>query len=415
MTLLVISRLPVLLCGRIFRTNRERSLWGRGLAVLVLALGWLAAGCAGLTPRPQVPVPAVGRFLDGATGRVLGQEEVVARLRQAQVVIVGEVHDHPGHHQAQLEVLQLLAGDGSPLVVGVEWLDAGAQAACDAFTAGEIGLKEFARRAQWERRWGYPLRLYAPILEWVRARRLRLVALNAPAAVARKVARRGLASLSAQERAQLAPALDLDDPAYARMLAAQFVGHGVMGRVAKENFVAAQIVRDETMAHHLAQALVPWPDGGKRGVVLVGDGHFVHGLGLPPRIARRLPGVRLVTVLPVSRDRLVELQPGGESAPAADLLVVTPPKPPRPPRLGVFLQPVAEGLLVRGVWPGSPAARAGLRRGDVLLAVDGRRLTRAKDIHDAIKAAPWAAHTYRVRRGGQELEVVIRLVAGEGP
>lgn len=63
------------------------------------------------------------------------------------------------------------------------------------------------------------------------------------------------------------------------------------------------------------------------------------------------------------------------------------------------------------VRPGSSAARAGLATGDVLVAVDGR---------DTQQAAAWFAdavpgrrYTLRVRRGGEEREVVVE--AGPPP
>jgi uncharacterized iron-regulated protein len=308
----------------------------------------------------------------------------------------------------------MVQASGPPPAVGVEWLDHTAQPACDALSAGELTVAEFARRVDWPGAWGYPLELYAPILEEVRSRGLPLVALNAPVEVVRQVARQGLASLDSGQRARLAPALDLDDPAYRGLLERQFAGHGADSPEARDNFVAAQIARDETMAHHLARALHPWPDGGRRAVVLAGGGHLAHGQGLPARIRRRLPGVEPVTILPVAADRLREGAGQKAPAPPADYLWATQPPPPRPPRLGIMIHPKGgRGLAVAGVWPGGPAAEAGLAKGDVLLAVDGRPLESAKDIHDAIKSAPHEPHRYTVLRDGKELIITITLPAGE--
>jgi uncharacterized iron-regulated protein len=324
--------------------------------------------------------------------------------------MVGETHDHPGHHQAQLKILKLMTEAGPPPAVGIEWLDHGAQPACDALSSGAITVEEFARRSNWTTRWGYNLAIYRPILEYVRKHRLKLYALNAPLEVVRKVAHQGLKSLTPHERAQLAPSLDLHDPEYEKMVARQFQGHGIKGKKAQDNFLAAQIGRDETMAHHLAAALYPWPDGGKKAVVLAGSAHMAHGRGLPRRIKRRLPGVKLITFLPVSSDKIVEsgqdLQPG--EAPA-DYLMVTPPAPPSPPRLGIMIRPAKGGLMVEGVWPQGAAFKAGVKKGDLLKAVDGKPLKTPKDIHDVIKSAPYAPHRYTVIRDSRELLLDITL------
>ncbi|MEZ0393792.1 MAG: trypsin-like peptidase domain-containing protein [Desulfurococcaceae archaeon] len=58
----------------------------------------------------------------------------------------------------------------------------------------------------------------------------------------------------------------------------------------------------------------------------------------------------------------------------------------------------SEGLLVVRVVRGSPAARSGIREGDVLLAADGRQLRRTSDLREAIEEG--------LQRGFVELEVL---------
>lgn len=386
--------------------------WRRGLLLSVLLLG---AGCASW-PGAARPLPAPGTVFAPPAQAPLSPEEVNRRLGQTQVLLVGEVHDHPGHHQVQLDMLKAMAAQEGPLVVGVEWLEWPAQEACDQFSAGQLTVEAFAEKVNWRERWGFPLELYAPILEFVRQQRLPLVALNAPLEAVRQVARQGLGSLPPGQRALLAPALDLDDPAYRRQMAAQFSMHGMGRGPSRENFFVAQVARDETMAHRLALALTPWPDGGKRAVVLAGGGHLSHGQGLPTRLARLLPGARLTTVLamePAVAPGLGDAPwQGLEGPPPADLLVVSTPAPPPPPRLGVVLKPQADGLLIERVLPQTPAQRQGLLAGDLLLAIDGKPTRLVKDIHDLIKADPQAPHEFSVRREGQELRVTITL---QGP
>jgi len=383
----------------------------------LLAAALILAGCAQRMPAPRTGTapeaglpPQPGQTFIWGQDAPLSEKDLSLALSQARVAMVGETHDHPGHHAAQLRILQLMNEQGPPPVVGIEWLDHQAQAACDALSSGTVSVDEFARMADWDARWGYPLDLYRPILEYLRQHRLKLVAMNAPLQVIRKLARQGLRELTPAERGQLAPALDLHDPAYAEMIARQFQGHGVEGKESQSNFMAAQIARDETMAHNLAASLYPWPDGGKKAVVMVGSAHLAHGRGLPPRLERRLPGVKLITFLPFSSDKMKRARQGPqETEGPADYIMVTEPAPPRPPRLGIMVRPAREGLLVEGVWPEGEAFKAGLRKGDVIRAVDDRPLKTPKDIHDAIKAAPHEPHTYQVLRGGKDLALTITL------
>jgi S1-C subfamily serine protease len=93
-------------------------------------------------------------------------------------------------------------------------------------------------------------------------------------------------------------------------------------------------------------------------------------------------------------------------------------------RLGVALAPASvaarlrrsvglprrAGLLVRGVEDGSVAARAGLRQGDLLVAVDERQLDTADDLFEILDGAADTI-TLTVVRGAEELAVAVTFVA----
>lgn len=79
--------------------------------------------------------------------------------------------------------------------------------------------------------------------------------------------------------------------------------------------------------------------------------------------------------------------------------------------LGVFFDAQGEGEIpvVREVYPGSPAERAGLRRGDVVVRMDGEP-ARMEAVR-ALRLSPGDTVRLRVRREGREQDVPV--VAGE--
>jgi serine protease Do len=94
--------------------------------------------------------------------------------------------------------------------------------------------------------------------------------------------------------------------------------------------------------------------------------------------------------------------------------------------LGVSLQPLdaelaaavglseAHGALIAGVEPGSPAARGGLRAGDVVLEAGGRPVRNPRDLAAAVgQAKPGATLDLAVSRGGQRTEQKVTL--GDAP
>jgi serine protease Do len=101
----------------------------------------------------------------------------------------------------------------------------------------------------------------------------------------------------------------------------------------------------------------------------------------------------------------------------------------RPPQLGVTITPGhvarrlrravglpdAEGLLIREVADDSPAARAGLASGDLIVAVAGQRTSTVDDLFSALRAAaPGGSVALTVLRGTDERSVQVVFGQSEG-
>ena len=87
-------------------------------------------------------------------------------------------------------------------------------------------------------------------------------------------------------------------------------------------------------------------------------------------------------------------------------------KAPHPPRpwLGVFAQAIEDHVVVVGISPRGPAARAELRPGDIILAVDGRSVADLTEFYTALWRQGPAGTTIplRVLREGDTFDVEIR-------
>jgi len=97
------------------------------------------------------------------------------------------------------------------------------------------------------------------------------------------------------------------------------------------------------------------------------------------------------------------------------------------PRLGVAIAPghvarrlrravglpEVEGVLIREVTEDSPASRAGLASGDLIVTAGGRPLAHADDLFDALQAAGDAAIELKIVRGVEERSVQVTLGATE--
>jgi serine protease Do len=146
----------------------------------------------------------------------------------------------------------------------------------------------------------------------------------------------------------------------------------------------------------------PLPRGSSGGPLVDAEGRL---LGLN---SIRVEG-GLILALPADaamRRRADALAAGaGASRPRLGI-AIAPPRAARRMRAAVGL-PERDGLLVRGVVEDSPAGRAGLERGDLLVAVAGQPLTSADDLFDALENG--GTLTLGVLRGTDERDVDVIL------
>lgn len=236
----------------------------------------------------------------------LNQQKIVQELLKADVVYLGETHNSPEDHQAQLEILQALYREklknskdatAPRMVIAMEMFQRPYQNILDQYIAGKITEEQLIEQSEYEERWGFPWEYYAPILRFARAHQLPVLALNTPTEVTRKVARNGLESLTAAERRYIPPLSEIrtDNAEYRQMIQKSYEQHhqGGHGNSSSfERFFTAQVLWDETMAEAIAQSIKANPDD--QVVVLAGQTHIVYGYGIPSRVARRLNNNQLV-------------------------------------------------------------------------------------------------------------------------
>jgi S1-C subfamily serine protease len=78
------------------------------------------------------------------------------------------------------------------------------------------------------------------------------------------------------------------------------------------------------------------------------------------------------------------------------------------PELADYFRNVDEGLLVLRIAPDTPADRAGLRPGDVVIAADGRRVETVAELRQIVALPTANAVALRVIRRGRTLDLTLR-------
>jgi uncharacterized iron-regulated protein len=223
------------------------------------------------------------------------QQRTIEQLQTANVVYLGETHDSESDHQQQLTIIQALFKHKSRLAIGMEMFQRPAQPLLDLYLAGKISATELRQQTEFDKRWGYKWEYYAPILEFAKAKQLKLIALNTPTEITRKAAKNGLESLSQAERGFIPAFAEIDrtNTKYQQMILASYQQHaGIVSINSKsfDRFYTAQLLWDETMAESTANFVKQHPD--YQTIVLAGSSHIIYGYGIPDRVQRRLIGLK---------------------------------------------------------------------------------------------------------------------------
>jgi S1-C subfamily serine protease len=145
-------------------------------------------------------------------------------------------------------------------------------------------------------------------------------------------------------------------------------------------FVEKNVAADRRAAQRMVQV------SGQQGVpVITVDDQVVVGFNQP----------RLLQLLDLARQRRPKL--GASIADAAS-------------QVGKQSGIPSSGAYVGRVRPGSPAQKAGLRKGDVIVALGGQPVARASDVHRLLPQMPEGRDlSLTYVRSGQERDTLVRI------
>jgi len=322
-------------------------------------------------------VPATGITLKSNTAYglkpqyLMSIDEAIPHLFSSQIILIGEEHEDPAHHKFQLDLIKRLYQQFPKLVIGVEMVQRPFQRELDDFINGKISEESFLKSIEYFERWGYDWRLYRDVFLWARENKVKMLALDLPKELVSKVHKFGLQSLTEKETKEL-PETDFQlSLGYKRYLETVYSQHKFSENNSTfDRFYQAQVLRDEAMAETLVEFLSKNPD--YKAIVLVGKGHILNRWGLFFALKKRVKQPILSIIL-------------GEVpffSPEIGDYVFQPPevKIKRTPQLGVVLEEVKEGLLIKEVKPGSLAEKIGLKREDVILEINNKRVQKVSDL-----------------------------------
>lgn len=302
------------------------------------------------------------------TSDTMSLANMVGNISGRKIVYVGEQHDKYGHHVAQFETIRGLFIKNKKIAIGMEMFQRPFQKALDDYIEGRMEEREFLKSSEYFKRWGFDYNLYKDILRFAREEKIPVVALNIRGEIVEKVSKQGLDSLSEEEKKELPETMDMTDEDYRQRMKDVFDQHQASAGMDFSNFFQSQIIWDETMAESIDRYLKQNPD--RQIVVLAGGGHLAFGSGIPKRAFRRngLDYAILMSDQPVEKiiaDYILFPQ---------SLTAV------KAPKLMVILKKEDGRVRIAGFVEPSVAQKAGLQKDDIIVALDGEKVSSVEEI-----------------------------------
>lgn len=370
------------------------------LAIILTLLSFYRCGRMKVSGIPYKI--GVDQIVETETTKRLSFSQLVDHLGEVPIIYIGESHANPQHHEIQMRVISALYHLYGDIFIGIEMFDRSKQDILDRWIKNELSEQDLIK--EWLKGWQHDYELYKPILNFAREHALKLVALNAPSNVVKKIARKGLEELTQEEREQIA-SIDTSNETHKQYIRRYYETHKESDIRDFDTFYQAQCAWEDTMAETIAGYVTPLQQENRKMVALVGNAHIAYSLGVPERAYKR-SGLLYKTLV------LLEMGREAESKEIAHYVWVTEVAPKKKRvRIGLKLRRCdsESGVLIEAVDKKSPAERCGLKPRDIILKVDDRDVYELVDMHLAFaKGEDKKSYRIVIKRAGTKKEVILK-------
>ena len=340
------------------------------------------------------------------TGLKVSFDQMQNAISSSKVIYIGETHDNIEAHRAQLEIIKdLTRRFPEKISVGMEMFRRSAQQDLDRWNNGELSLDQFKKL--FRKNWGNGYALYKPIFDFINKNHVPLIGLKPS-----KKTEDRFRNNKPSDQNNL-PKIDFNDRYHRPFSMSIFGGHQKM-----EKPYRMLLLWEETMAQTVADFLIDPSNINSKLVILAGGFHVQYGFGIPKRAFRRVPHsysivLPTVTELPAElKDREMDVQHVSIPLYSGDYAWKLPYKilPENKVKLGVILENSKNTIRIKSVSANSNAERAGLKDGDLLLAIDGVELNDIEELTDKLRRLDVGDRARLiVKRESEEMDVEIQF------
>ncbi|MBH0039310.1 ChaN family lipoprotein [Pseudoalteromonas sp. SWN166] len=264
-------------------------------SMLTLALVTGLSGCSTTTVPPDKSSSLYYSALYNAQAKPVSSVLLEPSLLNADVVLVGEWHTHPGVHLFQAELFEQLSVGNKRTALSLEQFSRADQHILNQFVKGEIGEQYLIDNTQ---AWPNYKSDYRALVELAKTNNSDVIAANAPKNIVTCVGRQGISYLNKLDETQqsyIASTIDTSPSEYKQRFMAS-MHHGSPSQ--NENYFSAQVAWDETMGESIVNYITAHKN--TQVMHIAGDFHVKNGEGIARVIKRLAPELNVVWISPVT-------------------------------------------------------------------------------------------------------------------
>jgi uncharacterized iron-regulated protein len=248
--------------------------------------------------------PLAGKIWDMNSRSYIDEDTLLARINATDVLLLGETHDNPVHHEYQLKLLKARVESGArsalmPVmpVLMMEQLNVEDQPALDHALADSNRDEALSRATKLIKFSDW--KAYQPMLAAAIDNKLPVIAANVPNQRLQPVVWRGYAAYDANELKRLAVEEVWSESRQNYLVKNMGGAHcGQLKDELRVGLTRSQRLRDALMVDSVVSSI------GRGVVAIVGSSHARRDIGLPLYFAARAPSARILSV------GFVEVSPG---------------------------------------------------------------------------------------------------------
>ncbi|MFW7380903.1 MAG: ChaN family lipoprotein [Oligoflexus sp.] len=232
----------------------------------------------------QRPLPWMGQIYSSEKGDWISSEAMLADLRTADIVLLGERHDHPDHWRLQLEITQALQNQNR-LALVFEHFARDQQKILESLRKEKVGVENWAERLQWGKS-GWPAwERFTPLMTYAVEHEIDIVAANLSRADVKNLFQGDLKAVFREEELNryrfTSQTLSQENLQSLRAQIEESHCHP-MQEPMLSSMVRVQRGRDLALAEGIVQAVQEH----KRVILFAGSGHVRKDWGVPELLAR---------------------------------------------------------------------------------------------------------------------------------